>query len=132
MAWKTLVPNEPKLQEVLATYAHPEGRRYIRRSMMTDGKILPSQDFGGGRPIAWTDIPKHVAINPAGWLSEYRGDDLPDIDDWYYVCRERSYHVETLWYDTKKGRWLATSGDIIAWRPRPAPYKGIGLKEATP
>ena len=27
--------------------------------------------------VAWSPVPEHVNVNPSGWLSEFRGDDLP-------------------------------------------------------
>lgn len=120
--WSTKLP-EQHIPRCLITI-QPRGQgpdtRIVTYGWVGDGKII---DCG----VAWMPEPEHVARDQRGWLSEYRGDDLPRKDDWYLVCHERMMLPKMVWYNAKKssfGGGNSKYGEVIAWRPLPKPYMG--------
>lgn len=74
--------------------------------------------------IAWMPKPSHCDKDATGWLSEYRGDELPKKDGWYMVSRENKFFAEKLFFNTKK-QTFGGQEDFLAWMPLPQPYQGL-------
>lgn len=66
-----------------------------------------------GKVLAYMPIPTFID-DPAGWKSEFRGDDPPKRSGWYVVTVEQKtagkYTLEKSYYDSKKGRWCREEG----------------------
>ena len=55
--------------------------------------------------VAWLPEPEHICVNPVGWLSEYRGDDLPSESCWCAVCTDKSTLVSRAYFDRSAQRF---------------------------
>lgn len=71
-----------------------------------------SRFMGHPNVIAWAPVPEHITVNPKGWRSEYRGDDLPAQNCRCLVCTESSKSVRYAYFH--EGRFLAHP-DVIAF-----------------
>lgn len=123
--WKTEAPGI-FLGKCLVTMADGD-RRWVTEGWA--GKdIVPNQFMMKGA-IAWTEIPEHCAKNSKGWLSQYRGDELPEVGDRYLVALMKEYdtnipdRVCILWFNPQKQQF-GGSESYIAWMPLPNPFMG--------
>ena len=64
--------------------------------------------------VAWAPMPDHISVNPDGWKSEYRGDELPSKSCWCLVCDDKSRNVFSAYFDVSKQRFLAYP-DVVAF-----------------
>jgi len=68
--------------------------------------------------VAWAPVPEHVNINPNGWFSEFRGDDLPKRSCGCLVSTESSKSVKYAFYSADLGRFLGHGlADVLAFIP---------------
>jgi hypothetical protein len=85
-----------------------------------------------GKVLAYMPIPTFID-DPAGWKSEFRGDDPPKRSGWYVVTVEQKtagkYTLEKSYYDSKKGRWCGAGGEVLAYMELPKPYKRVACRE---
>lgn len=123
--WRVKLPEEPTHINCLVTMQPNNSKypRYVTMGWVNESQIMPSG-------IAWMPLPKHIVDDPKGWFSPYREDGYPAKSGWYLVCFEKSnWLVKSLYYDTKRNKFLGVyhqHGDIVAWRPLPKPYTGLG------
>mgnify|MGYP000850269824 FL=1 len=122
--WRVKLPEKPTHIKCLVTM-QPKGThpRYVTTGWVDEQRMMDGA-------VAWMPYPKHVVDDSEGWSSIYRGDDEPSKDGWCLICYDRyNWLIDRLYYDTKQSRFLGapgTRGDIIAWRPMPKPYTGLG------
>lgn len=62
--------------------------------------------------VAWSPVPEHICHNPKGWLSEYRGDDLPTKSCACLVCTDKNKIVKYAYFHD--GRFLGHP-DVVAY-----------------
>lgn len=78
---------------------------------------------GHARVVSWAPIPPHINVDPRGWLSPYRGDDLPDKDAECLVCIENRKTPFYAYFHLELDKFLGVpSGDVLAYQymePRP-------------
>ena len=68
--------------------------------------------------IKWAPLPKHITINPKGWYSQYRGDEMPTRDCLCVVCVDnKPWSASRMaYYKQDKDRFLGYQhGEVIAW-----------------
>lgn len=68
------------------------------------------------RVVAWAALPDHISVNPTGWRSEYRGDDLPSRSCACVVCDDQSRMVSYAYFEASLQRFLGHP-DVIAFMP---------------
>jgi len=62
--------------------------------------------------VEWSPVPEHITINPKGWSSEYRGDDLPSRNCDCLVCTDKNRLVKYAYFHD--GKFLGHP-DVIAY-----------------
>lgn len=62
----------------------------------------------------WAPFPDHVSINPAGWKSEYRGDELPSKNCNCLVSWGDKEIVSICYFDAKRQKFLGRE-NVIAF-----------------
>ncbi len=68
--------------------------------------------------VSWAPVPEHVNIDPVGWLSEYRGHDLPERSCSCLVSTESSKVVRYAYFHAELNKFLGfLHGDVLAFIP---------------
>ena len=94
-------------------------------------------DYSNNYVVAYMEV-EPITKNPDGWLSEHRGSEPPPESEYYLVTLEREqwrgsisrYQVKEMYFDHKKQSWrgVPDNCEVVAYRPRPKPYKGARRK----
>lgn len=85
--------------------------------------------WSSGTVIGWRALPLAITDNPAGWYSEYRGDENPDTEG-IYLCtvtsNNKQYYVKAKFWNQKVG-WtqLREGEEVLAWKKYPSIPKFI-------
>lgn len=124
--WKTTPPDN--FTGMCLVTMTVKNRRWVTEGWAdkdANGKLLmPPGAF------AWMELPKHCAYDKTGWLSHYKGNDFPTLEDWYLVSTVHAqpnnnlpYAVKKLWFNSKK-QTFGGDDNFFAWMPLPKPFEG--------
>ena len=68
--------------------------------------------------VEYAILPEHITKDPTGWLSEFRGDDLPAKNTPGLVCTASRRSPFYAYFLEKEQRFLGVKdGDVIAFQP---------------